>query len=200
MTLILLDTNSYLRLAKRIRPLLGQPFGQKKYELTVLVDVEKEVRHSPRLRFRNPWFDDVDLKSERDHKRVRLSGQERPQIEAVKSVLLAHIDENIENFVNGKYGSQPPGPVDCYCLAFADVRGAIVVTDDLGMHTLAEDFDLPIWHCYQALSKMLTAKVVDKEKIREIYDALEVNGDMTQTWSDAKYTVFKKVFGPKPRP
>jgi len=197
LTLALLDTNSYLRLAKRIRPLLGCPFGQKNYVLTVLVDVEKEVRHNPRLRFKNPWFDDADLKDERDHKRVRLSSDEKPQIEAVQSILLAHIDENIEKFINGTFGSSPPGAVDCYCLAFADVRNAIVVTDDLGMHSLAKDFDLPIWHCYEALSKMLTAKVVDKDKIREIYGALEANGDMTRTWTEAKHTTFKKIFGAK---
>ena len=38
MTLVLLDTNTYLRLAKRIRPLLGVKFGQKDYVLTVLKD------------------------------------------------------------------------------------------------------------------------------------------------------------------
>ena len=49
MTLVLLDTNTYLRLAKRIRPLLGVTFGQKKYVLTVLKDVESEVRRSRAL-------------------------------------------------------------------------------------------------------------------------------------------------------
>lgn len=40
MTLVLLDTNAYLRLAKRVRPLLGKKFGQKDYVLTILRDVE----------------------------------------------------------------------------------------------------------------------------------------------------------------
>jgi len=34
-TPVLLDTNAYLRLAKRVRPLLGVPFGQKRYVLTI---------------------------------------------------------------------------------------------------------------------------------------------------------------------
>lgn len=45
-TLVLLDTNAYLRLAKRIRPLLGMPFGQKRYVLTEGQDVEEEVHAS----------------------------------------------------------------------------------------------------------------------------------------------------------
>ena len=68
MTLVLLDTNTYLRLAKRIRPLLGVKFGQKDYVLTVLKDVEDEVRRSPKLRFNHPWFDEATLGAERDGK------------------------------------------------------------------------------------------------------------------------------------
>ncbi len=61
MTLALLDTNTYLRLAKRVRPLLGVEFGQKRYVLTVLRDVEDEVRRSRTLRFKFPWFDKEEL-------------------------------------------------------------------------------------------------------------------------------------------
>ena len=64
MTLVLLDTNTYLRLAKRIRPLLGVKFGQKDYVLTVLKDVEDEVRRSPKLRFNHPWFEEPTLGAE----------------------------------------------------------------------------------------------------------------------------------------
>lgn len=66
MTLALLDTNTYLRLAKRIRPLLGVEFGQKEYVLTVLRDVEIEVRKSRKLQFKFPWFDNEDFGAERD--------------------------------------------------------------------------------------------------------------------------------------
>jgi len=36
LTLLLLDTCAYLRLARRVKPLLGVEFGQKRYVLTVL--------------------------------------------------------------------------------------------------------------------------------------------------------------------
>ena len=80
-TLVLLDTTAYLRLAKRVRPLLGKPFGQKRYALTVLEDVETEVHRSPRLRFRYPWFDgDVSLSKERLAQRLRLSRDQRSSL------------------------------------------------------------------------------------------------------------------------
>lgn len=198
MTLALLDTNSYLRLAKRVRPLLGVPFGQKQYVLTVLLDVEREVKKSQRLSFRNPWFDEEELAEERDSKRVRLSVKEKGEIAAMQSIMLAHVRENVDLFVNGQHASQPPGKVDCFCLAFGEVRSAIVVTDDLSMHTLAADFELKVWHGYEVLAKMLTAKAIDKDKVVEVYDALKANDDLTRTWREAKHTVFKKVFGSLP--
>lgn len=87
-TLVLLDTNAYLRLAKRIRPLLGVPFGQKGYVLTILADVEDEVHASGRLRYRFPWFDaDPALVQERLAKRMRMSADEREQIDSAARFL-----------------------------------------------------------------------------------------------------------------
>ena len=42
---------------------------------------------------------------------------------------------------------------------------------------------------------MLSAKMVDNDKVREIYQALENNRDLTNTWRDAKHVEFKKAFG-----
>jgi len=195
LTLVLLDTNTYLRLAKRIRPLLGVKFGQKDYVLTVLKDVEDEVRRSPKLRFNHPWFEEPTLGAERDARQVRLSDGEKRQLDSARSVLRAHVLAEVEVYTTG--GRQPPSDTDCRVLAFGQIREAIVVTDDLGMHRLAGDFELPIWHGWELLAKMRSAKKVDNDLIREIYDALERNGDLTATWREAKHTEFVKVFGPK---
>lgn len=195
MTLVLLDTNTYLRLAKRIRPLLGVKFGQKDYVLTVLKDVEDELRRSPKLRFNHPWFEEPALGAERDARQVRLSDDEKRQLDSARSVLRAHVLAEVAVYITG--GRQPPSDTDCRVLAFGQIREAIVVTDDLGMHRLAGDFELPIWHGWELLAKMRSAKKVDNDLIREIYDALERNGDLTATWREAKHTEFVKVFGPK---
>lgn len=196
MTLVLLDTNAYLRLAKRIKPLLGEPFGQKEYVLTLLKTVEDEVHRNPRLRLQYPWFDDPPLAKERLAKRVRLSKDEKAQIAAMQSVLRAHVLENAAAYTT-RYRS-PPSSIDCFCLAFGQVRPAIVVTDDIGMHKLAEEFELHVWYGHELLKKMLAAKMVDRTLVIEIYEALEANGDMDDGWRSAKHTAFKKIFGPKP--
>ena len=192
MTLVLLDTNTYLRLAKRIRPLLGHKFGQKDYVLTVLSDVEKEVRSSRTLCDRFSWFDDEDFGSERDATRIRLKPDEKTTLEAAQSVLRSYVLSDVDRYTRG--GRHPPSATDCRVLAFGQVRSAIVVTDDLGMHLLAEDFEIPIWHGWELLAKMKTAKLVDNDLIREIFDALERNGDLTVTWKVAKHAEFARVF------
>ncbi|MDD5330354.1 MAG: hypothetical protein PHX38_10140 [Sulfuricella sp.] len=193
---MLLDTNAYLRLAKRIRPLLGVEFGQKQYIPTVLKLVEDEVLRSPRLRSNYPWFSDADLKNERLSKQIRLVKEERAGIEAAASVLRAYVLADSQGYTT--LGRSPPSPTDCFLLAYGQIRPAIVVTDDLGMHKLAGDFDIDIWHGHELLKKMLGAKAIDNDLVREIFTALENNGDLPRTWQEAKHTEFRKLFGPKP--
>jgi hypothetical protein len=195
-TLVLLDTNAYLRLAKRIRPLLGVPFGQKGYVLTILADVEAEVHASGRLRFHFPWFDtDSTLVHERLAQRVRLSADEREQIDVAARFLHDWVQQDVARYL--VRGGSPPGATDCRVLAFGQVRPAIVVTDDLGMHSLAREFRITVWHGFDLLAKLRSAKKVNDDLVREIYDALEINNDLTATWREARHTVLVKVFGPK---
>lgn len=195
MTLVLLDTNAYLRLAKRVRPAVGIKFGQKGYVLTVHKSVEDEVHRNPRLRMTYPWFDGEEFASERLAKQIRLSEMDKASIQAASSVLHGWVLDDPEPYTAG--GRSPPGAIDCWLLALGQVKPAIVVTDDLGMHTLAKDFGILIWHGYELLDKLRSAKVVDPPLIREIYEALEANGDLPKTWQEAKHTVFLKIFGPK---
>ncbi|MGD9659789.1 MAG: hypothetical protein AB7U63_00810 [Porticoccaceae bacterium] len=194
MTLVLLDTNSYLRLVKRIRPLLGKPFGQKSYILTILKQVEDEVHRSARLQSRFPWFENDEFAKERLAKRVNLGKDEKETVRLVTKFLRQSVLANATDYT--VHHRAPPSETDCYMLAFGQVREAIVVTDDLGMHKLADEFDIPVWHGFQLLKKMLSAKLVDKALVEEIYVALEANEDLPAKWRAAKHTEFKKVFGP----
>jgi hypothetical protein len=196
-TLVLLDTNAYLRLAKRVRPLLGIVFGQKRYVLTVLEDVENEVHRSPRLRRHYPWFDgDAALASERLARRLTLSSDEKAELEAAARFLHDWVLRDVARFTTGR--RSPPSLTDCRVLALGQLRPAIVATDDLGMHELAREFGIAVWHGFELLAKMRTAKIVRDDLVREIYDALEANGDLTATWREAKHTVLAKVFGRAP--
>ena len=169
---------------------------QQDYVLTIHRTVEDEVRRSPRLKSQYPWFDADEFAGERLSKQVRLTALEKADIEVAQSVLHGWVLSDADRYTSG--GRSPPSPTDCWLLAFGQVKPAIVVTDDMSMHELAGDFGITVWHGYELLDKLRSAKVVDPPLIREIYDAMEANGDMTKTWKDAKYTVFSKIFGRKP--
>lgn len=193
MTLVLLDTNAYLRPAKRIQPLLGKKFGQKDYVLTILRDVEDEVHRSPRLKYIYPWFDTGNLADERLAHSPRLSSDEKAKLTAATSVLHGLVQMDAAKFMTK--GRSPPSYIDCRVLAFGQIRSAIVVTDDLGMHELASMLGIDIWHGPELMKKMLSAKVITNDLVREIYAALEANNDLTQIWLEAKHSAFAKLFG-----
>lgn len=195
-TEVLLDTNTYLRLAKRIRPAVGREFGQVPYLVVILKAVEEEVHRSAKLRFNNPWFDEPEFAQERTAKQTRLSAADKQEMKLVQDILLGTIQLDIDKYTS--HGRSPPGPTDCWLLAYGKVKNAIVVTDDLGMHSLAAEVGLKVWHGFELLAKLKTAKVVDNDLVREIYDALDRNGDLTDTWRRAQHEVFSRVFGPAP--
>ncbi len=172
--------------------MLGVKFGQKEYILTILQDVENEVHQNPNLQFKFPWFDDQGIADERMATRMRLSGMERMTLEAARSVLRGQV------LVNARSYKTPPSNTDCRVLAFGQIRSAIVVTDDLSMHQLAKEFVIPVWHGHELLKRMVSAKMITNDQVREIYDALEVNGDLPETWKLAKHTDFVRIFGKPP--
>ena len=174
--------------------MLGISFGQKNYVLTILKAVEEEVHRNAALHAKFPWFDSTLLLQERLAKQVRLSAEEKEQLEAATSVLHGWVLNDVQSYMTK--GRSPPSKTDCFILAFGQIRPAIVVTDDLGMHKLAEDFGITVWHGFELLSKMLSAKMLTKDQVREIIEAIERNGDATATWLAAKHTTFVKIFGP----
>jgi len=56
---ILVDTNSYLRLAQTIRPLLFMPFGDNEYCLYILPELNDELANR-RLNSKFPWVDEEE--------------------------------------------------------------------------------------------------------------------------------------------
>lgn len=177
--------------------MLGVKFGQKDYVLTILKDVEDEIYRSPALKFKFPWFSDPVLASERLAQIIKLSRDQQAQLTAATSVLRGWVLTNAASYTT--HGRSPPSSIDCRILAFGQIFPAVVVTDDLGMHLLAGDFDIVVWHGHELLRKMLTAKVVNNDLVREIFEALEANGDLPHTWQHSRHVAFSKIFGPPPK-
>ena len=63
---ILIDTNTYIRLAQSIRPLLFMPFGDSEYCLYILQELNDELSNR-RLKSKFPWVDEGEYEENRKH-------------------------------------------------------------------------------------------------------------------------------------
>lgn len=128
---MLTDTNSYLRLANSIRPLLCVQFGDENYCLYVLPETSAEIEKSSRLKTKFFWALTEEHCVERSQT-VTMSRQQKKLIADAYSFIWDHVE------------SELPGPsrVDALYLAHGYVLGFPVVTDDRDMHALANVFDI----------------------------------------------------------
>ena len=62
---ILIDTNTYIRLAQSIRPLLFMPFGESEYCLYILQELNDELSNR-RLKSKFPWVDEGEYEENRN--------------------------------------------------------------------------------------------------------------------------------------
>ncbi|MEX2131237.1 MAG: DNA-binding protein [Pseudohongiellaceae bacterium] len=145
-THILLDTNAYLRLARTIRPLLGQALGEVPYLLSVIPELNKELA-SNRLQTTFTWVEAQELAAERRFF-PQLSRANRKSIKDNFDFLWDHVTTAL------------PGPsrVDATYIAYALELNCKLVTDDRLMRQLAKDFGASTLSTLELLKLMLEQK------------------------------------------
>lgn len=153
---ILVDTNSYLRLAQSVKPLLFVPFGENRYCLYVIPELDQELsrRH---LKNKFPWVDEDEYRNARSHYPT-ISRQQRKSIGETFEYVWAYVESDL------------PGPsrVDALYIAYALELDVPVVTDDEDMITLAKAFGAKILRTLELLKLMLDAGHVSMDRIRAI--------------------------------
>lgn len=153
---ILVDTNSYLRLAQSVKPLLFVPFGDNHYCLYVIPELNDELsrRH---LKNKFPWVDEDEYRNARSHYPT-ISRPQRRSISETFEYVWAHVETDL------------PGPsrVDALYVAYAIELDVPVVTDDEDMIKLAAAFGAKILRTLELLKIMLDAGHVGMDKIRSI--------------------------------
>jgi predicted nucleic acid-binding protein len=162
---VLVDTNSYLRLAKNIRPLLFIPFGNDEYCLYVIDELNVELR-SKRLTSKFPWVTEEEFVANR---------QAIPNISKQQRKSIAETFE----FVWYEVLTSNPGPskVDARYIAYAIELGVSVITDDQDMTALAESFNVRVMPTLELLKIMLDAGHVTTEKVESVINYWQYIGD-----------------------
>lgn len=155
---ILLDSNSYFRLANQLHPLLNNPFGKFNYRLYVHEDLETEYARNARLKVKFNW---VNEQKYIDNRRAPLNLSRVQKKEA----------DDTYNHLEGVKEDKDLGTqyYDLKCLAKAITLRIPIVTDDADLLILANIFNASKMSTIKLLSFMVAPKFINEEKVVSIF-------------------------------
>lgn len=182
---IIVDSNSYFRLAYSIHPFLFTEFGSKCYCLYVLPELQDEYDRNPRLKSKFPWVDSEEYVKNRT-KKIALSKKNKNEISIVRDMIWNYVVREL------------PGPsrIDVEILSFAYVLGIPVVTDDSDMIDLANIFKIETIKTLGLLKLMLDCGHIDMNKVRQITSYWSYISDFPKNYASD----YKKLFSESPPP
>ena len=168
---ILVDTNTYLRLAHTIKPLLGAPFGNG-YCLVILPELNAEVA-SDKILSKFGWVAEAAHAENRRHILKFLPGQWR----AVEL-------EYARMWVYAKEEFSKTSKVDVRYVAHGQVLGIPVATDDQEMLLLAKAVAVDAMSTLELLRLMLDCGHVTMRTVDEICERWERTDDLPANYQD----------------
>lgn len=166
-TKLLLDTNTYLRLAQSIHPLLGKSFGKEKFSLYIHNKIEIELNRSSRLQTKFCWIDgDVYVTNRK--KRLNTSKDEKQNIEINYDFIW-----EFQKDVGYKLSQE-----DIYCIATAYELNIPLATDDQNMIKTCKEFEVNVFSTLQLLKLMLDNNSIDLFLVKQIVDYWKYTKDI----------------------
>lgn len=165
-TKILIDTNTYLRLAKTIHPLLFTPFGREEYCLYILPELNQELT-ATKLQNKFHWIAEQAFVENRKY---------IPTISRSQKLAIQQTFEYLWNDVQ----TMRPGPskVDTRYIAYALELSVPLVTDDQDMTALARDYEVNVMPTLDLLKLMLESNHIDVKLISGLFDYWKYLSDL----------------------
>jgi predicted nucleic acid-binding protein len=183
---IIVDSNSYFRLAQNLHPLLCQPFGKEDFTLYIHAELNEEFRRSPRLKNKFHWVVETRYVENRSRS-ISVTQEQKEEIEVTYGYLWEHVKEAFLR-PHGK----GPSPIDTRIVATALVLGIPVLTDDRDMIELATEFEVSHLSSLGVMKLMLEAGHIDEEKLTMVVEQWMYDNDIPhRDWKKE----FKKLFG-----
>ena len=180
---IIVDSCAYFRLAQSIRPLLKNPFGEERYCLGVIEELDKEYEKNPTLKHKFFW---VNQKEYADCRKncFALSMNERSEIN--------HAFFFIRDFARDSQFSV--SEVDIIALSYAYVLKIPVVTDDSEMLEVAKEFNISTYKTLELLKLMMDNGLVTMRQIRATASYWIYQNDTPKSYRKD----FKRIFSEDP--
>lgn len=154
---ILVDSNAYFRLAQSIHPLLNVEFGDKRYCLYCLKELQDEYDKNPRLINTFSWVNEQEYMKNRSHS-LKITREEKLEIKRAYEFIYDYV----------RYVHPGVSKIDVLCLAHAEQLKIQVVTDDEEMRIAAKAYNIKAIKTLELLKIMLNCGYIDIMKIREI--------------------------------
>ena len=182
-TKILLDTNTYLRLAQSIRPLLGIEFGKEKFTLYIHKEIETELNRSSRLQNKFNWIEREEYKNNRKKRLI---------IKKCKQVDIENTYDFIWEYQKNKKLNL--SREDIFCIATALELNIKLVTDDKNMITTCKEFEVDILTTLELMKLMQDNNHIDVELIKQITEYWKYSNDLPTNLMDFEKDI-KRLFG-----
>lgn len=182
---ILLDSNTYFRLADNLYPLLSNGFGTNPtYKLCILGGTLREYNYQARLQSKFDWVDNEKHKEDRKKNKLRLSQEINTSINATKKFVL-------ETSKNRELGCSL---FDIECLVTALEINIPLVTDDEDLFILADEYDVVCMSTLELLKLMLDNNRVTLKEIQDTVYIWDYMKDIPRNF----HADFLSLFGVEP--
>lgn len=187
-TKIIVDSNSYFRLAQNIHPFLCQPFGEENYTLYMHAELNAEFRGNPRLQTKFDWAATEEFRKNRQRS-LTLSKPQKREIEETFEYMWEHVREDFHR-IRGK----GPSRTDTWIVATAAVLGIRMVTDDQDMIELAQTYGVHQITSIELMKLMLDEDHIDMNKVEQVVAQWQYDGDTPYSgWKKEYRKHFKKA-------
>lgn len=181
---ILIDTNTYFRLAQSIHPFLKTAFGNPPRQLYITKDLEDEFKTSPRLQGKFGWFWQSDYVKNRNAP-LQLSKAHRKQFANDRQTFIG---------IANDLGLTDISLEDINAATYASILEISLVTDDRDLITLSTELGVTALCTLDLLKVMLDCKHITIEQVRAIAAYWVHNADCPK---DFKID-YKRIFNEDP--
>ena len=178
---ILIDTNTYFRLAQSLHPLLKTSFGNPARQLYITEDLEKEFKSSQRLQGKFGWFSQKDYVQNRNSP-LQLGKKQRNQFEADRQTFIG---------IANDLGLVGISREDVNAAVYASILKIVLVTDDSDLIELCIALEIEVIRTLELLKLMLECEHIKLQKIRTIAKYWVYMSDCPKDFK----TDYKRLFG-----
>jgi len=158
---ILVDSCVYLRLARRVHPLLDTPFGADGHLLQIIAEFEAEYTKQERLHAIHPWVNDAQYSANRTSPVVLPHELVRRHTDAVRVVDECAWERDIAL-----------SRVDISALATALLLECWLATDDVGLRDVALVLEVETIGSVELLRFLVNESRLNTEEAHDVLDYL----------------------------